>query len=104
MFRQRIHFYPKTIDGWNEAMKLAEEFNKSAAAKNWTQGTIWMQTVGDGSEIIFEFDFPDLATFQRENEETIGDGDTVELFRKFDAIERERPGYSELLESAVSIG
>jgi hypothetical protein len=40
MFRQRIHFYPKTIDGWNEAMKLAEEFNKSAAAKNWTPGTI----------------------------------------------------------------
>lgn len=104
MFRQRVHVYPKTIDGWNEAIKLAEELNKLSVARGWTPGTIWMQTVGDGSELIGEFDFPDLATFQRENEEGMRDGEAVELWRKFEAIERERRGYSELLETALTVG
>jgi hypothetical protein len=104
MFRQRVHIYAKTIDGWNEAIALAEEFNKLCVAKGWTPGTVWMQTVGDGSEIIGEFDFPDLATFQRENEESIHDPEAVALFRKFEAIERERSGYTELLESAITLG
>jgi hypothetical protein len=104
MFRQRVHLFPKTIDGWNEAIKLAEEFNKLCVDKGWTPGTVWMQTVGDGSEIIGEFDFPDLATFQRENEQSMSDPAAVELWRKFEAIERERSGFSELLETAVTVG
>jgi hypothetical protein len=96
--------YPKTIDGWNEAIKLVEEFNKLAVAKGWTPGTTWMPTVGDGNEMVHEFDFPDLATFQRENEEVFRDAEAVALLRKFDAIERERPSSSELLEDAVTVG
>jgi len=104
MFRQRVHIYPKTIDGWNEAVKLADELNKLSVSRSWTSGTIWMQTVGDGSEFVAEFDFPDLATFQRENEEGLRDKEAVELFRKFEAIERHRPGHSELLETALTVG
>jgi hypothetical protein len=104
MFRQRIHVYPKTIDGWNEAITLAEELNKLCVTKGWTPGTVWMQTVGDGSELIGEYDFPDLATFQKENEESMRDPDAVVLWRKFEAIEKERPGYSELLEAALTVG
>lgn len=104
MFRQRVHLFPKTIDGWNKAITLAEEFNKLCTEKGWTPGTVWMQTVGDGSEVIGEFDYADLATFQRENEEVMHDGQAVDLFRKFDKIKRERPGFSELLETAMTVG
>jgi hypothetical protein len=56
------------------------------------------------SEIVAELDFPDLATFQREGEESVKDAELVELWRALDSIEMERPGHTELLETAVNFG
>lgn len=104
MFRQRVHMFPKTIDAWNEAMALCDEYNRLAGAKGWVKGTFWMYTVGDGSELVGEFDFPDLASIQRENEESVKDVETIALWRKFDALDTVRNGYSELLETALGLG
>ncbi len=103
MYRQRIHITAKTVDAWNECLRLADEYNKLAAARGWTQGALWAHTVGSGSEIIAEFDYADLAAFQRENDEVIRDKDAVQLFRKFDEV-TDGPGDSELLETAPMIG
>jgi hypothetical protein len=104
MFRQRVHIFPETIDAWNEAMALCDEYNKLAADKGWAQGTFWMHTVGDGTEIIGEFDFADLASFEREGEEGMKAPDAVALWRKFDALDTVRRGYSELLQTALGVG
>lgn len=104
MYRQRIHLTLKTIDAWNEALRLGDEYNKLAAARSWMQGTFWMATVGNTSEIVAEFDYSDLAKFQRENGEVIRDREAVELFRKFDELDAEGIGYSELLETAQTVG
>ena len=56
------------------------------------------------SEIIAEFDFAELATLQRENEEGMKDPEAVALWRKFDALDTVRSGHSELLETALGIG
>lgn len=104
MYRLRIHMFPKTIDAWNEAMALFDEYDKLADSKGWVQGTYWMQTVGDGDEIIGEFEYADLASFQREGEENVKDAEMVALFRKFDALDTVRSRYSELLETALGLG
>jgi hypothetical protein len=104
MYRQRVHVFPKTIDGWNEVIRVGDEINKLSAARGWTRATVWMTTVGTMSEIVAELDFPDLATFQREGEESSKDGDLVALWRALDSVEMDRPGYTELLETAVNFG
>ena len=104
MYRQRIHVFPKTIDAWNEAVALFDQWNKLAVSKGWVEGTYWMQTVGDGDEIIGEFDYADLASFQREDDESVKDPEAVALFRKFDALDKVRRSYSELLETALGVG
>lgn len=104
MYRQRVHLFPKTIDAWNEAIALCEQYNTLAAAKGWVPGTFWMYTIGDGSELIADFDFADLASFQREGEEGLKDPEAVALWRKFDALDTVRTGYSELLEAALGVG
>lgn len=104
MYRQRVHMYLKSLDGWNEAIALCGEYNELAAAKGWAAGTFWMCTVGDGTELIGDFDFADLASLQRENDAQIADPDAVALWRRFDAVEKARPGFSELLETALGVG
>ena len=62
MYRNRWHFYPKTFADWDEVVVIAREYEKLAAAKGWAKGTFWSQTVGTTpSEIIGEWDYPDLA-------------------------------------------
>lgn len=104
MYRQRVHVFPKTVDGWNEVIRLGDEINKLSAARGWTGATVWMTTVGSMSEIVAELDFPDLATFQREGEESFKDPELVELWRALDSVEMERAGYTELLETATNFG
>lgn len=101
MYRQRMHFFPKTFVAWNGLMTAGEEFNKLAAEKGWTQATLWMPTVGE-SELVWEADYPDLATFQRETEEQFTDPDAMAVFQKLDGIEMVRTGLSELLQTAPS--
>ncbi len=104
MYRQRVRVTLKTIDAWNECIHLIDEYNKLAAGRGWVQGTTWMHTVGNTSEIVAEFDYADLASFQRENDEIIRDKEAVEIFRKFDSLDTEGTGYTELLENAQTVG
>lgn len=104
MYRQRVHLFPKTIDAWNEFIALGEEYNKLAAAKGWAQGTYWMRTVGDPDEVIADFDYADLASFQHENEQGLKDPEAVDVWRRVDGLDRVRPSYSELFETALSVG
>jgi hypothetical protein len=70
MYRNRWHFYPKTFTDWDEVVAIAHEYEELAAAKGWAKGTFWCQTVGNTpAEIVGEWDYPDLAAFQKESAE-----------------------------------
>ena len=101
MFRQRMHLFPKTQEDWMELMRLGDEYNKLAADKGWTQGTFWMPTVG-GSEVVAEFDYVDLATFQQESEVMYSEPDLMTLSGKIWALGSAREPYSELLQTMPS--
>lgn len=98
MYRQRMHLFPKTQEDWMELMRLGDEFNKLAADKGWTQGTFWMPTVG-GSEMVVEFDYVDLTTFQRESEAMFAEPDMMAVSGKIWALGAAREPYSELLQT-----
>ena len=96
-YRERWHFCPKTFADWDKVLAVAAEFEKLAAAKRWAPGTYWTVTVGDApTEIIGEWDYPDLAACQREYEE-YECPEMAEIFNKLDQIEKARPLRTELL-------
>jgi hypothetical protein len=67
MYRSRWDFYPKTFADWDKVVAIAREYEQLAAAKGWAKGTFWSQTTGETpSEIIGEWDYPDMAAVQRE--------------------------------------
>jgi hypothetical protein len=99
MYRERWHFYPKTFAGWDEVLAVTAQYEKLAAAKGWAPGTFWSSTVGEvPTEIIGEWDYPDLATYQRESEE-YECPEMAEIFSKLDQVEKARPVHKELLEA-----
>jgi hypothetical protein len=103
MYRQRMHFFPKSQEAWMELLQLGDEFNKLAAEKGWTQATYWMPTVGE-TEIVAEWDFADLATFERENMGMASEPDLMALGGKIWGIDSVRAPYTELLSPAIGFG
>src|SRR5712691_650029 len=64
IYRQRIyHLIP--YGHFEEVLQLCERLNAIARARGGTGGTLWIPTVGAQNELIVEFEFPDLATFER---------------------------------------
>ncbi|HET7236880.1 MAG TPA: hypothetical protein VFK59_10670 [Actinomycetota bacterium] len=96
LYRQRMHFFPKSQEAWMELVKLGDEYNKLAADKGWTQGTFWMPVAGE-TEVVAEWDYADMATYERETLGMFNEPDLMALGSKIWAIESVRAPYSELL-------
>ena len=103
MYRQRIHFFPKSMEGYVALMTVVDEYNKLAVEKGWAQATGWVPTVGE-MEVVWEAEYPDLAAIERENKEMYTDPDAMAVMMKMQTVEYSRPMHSELLEPAPSFG
>jgi hypothetical protein len=103
MHRMRQLMTVSDTDGWNELVAIVDEINKLCASKGWTQGTLFTRTVGRYNELCLEFDYPDLATMEREDKEWLAEPGIGKLIRRLDPIAKEDPGYSELWEEATPI-
>ena len=98
MYRNRWHFYPSTFADWDKMLAVARDYEKLAAAKGWAKGTFWSQMVGETPlEIVGEWDYPDLAAFQKESEE-YDCPEMKEIFDRLDELAVTRPTGTELLE------
>ena len=102
LYRQRMHFFPKSQEAWMELLKLGDEYNKLAADKGWTQGTFWMPVAGE-NEVIAEFDYPDLTIYERETQ-VYTEPDLMALGGKIWSVDSVRAPYTELLSPVPSFG
>ncbi|MDH4112282.1 MAG: hypothetical protein OEV60_06295 [Actinomycetota bacterium] len=96
MYRNRQYLTVSGVDAWNSLVALTDDINKLCAERGWTQGTLLTRTFGTFNELCFEFDYPDLATYERELREWMADPETGALMQRLDSIEREGNGYDEL--------
>ncbi len=102
MYRSRI--YQEVIYGhFREFMEVAESFKALMRERGWAEGTLWTPTAGQGNLVIWETDYPDLASFQREGEEFYSDKDAMDLVRQFSQHIVQGSARSELLEEAPSL-
>lgn len=102
MFRYR--FYVQVRYGhFREYLALAEQLNELGRSRGWKEATFWAPTVGGFNELIAETDYPDLATFERQNRELHSDAEAMELFRSQNEHVIEGSRRDELLETAPHI-
>jgi hypothetical protein len=103
MYRQRQLITVSDLDSWNECVAIFEEANKLAASKGWAQAKLFTRTIGKFNELCLEFEYPDLATFEREMREWMQEPGIGKLMRRMDGLRTEDSGYSEMWEEAVSV-
>lgn len=78
MYRERVIVKPKRED-WPAAIENARRLNEIAKVRGWQEATIWTQTFGPFNEIVLETDYPDLATYEREQAVAAADEEVREL-------------------------
>jgi hypothetical protein len=86
-----------------EYLKAAEQLNEIARARGWAEATLWVATVGAANELVAEIDYPDFATFGRENEAQGSDAEWMSVIRSTVDIVVQGSVRSELLETAPQL-
>jgi len=99
LYRQRIyHLVP--YGHFEEVLSLCEQLNAIARARGGTGGTLWIPTIGQQNELIVEFEFNSLATFERGRAATNADPEWTSLVRKIGAAVVPGSVRTELVETA----
>jgi hypothetical protein len=81
MYRQRIR--QQILYGqFREYMEIAEEVIQLRGKLGLAAPTLWAPAVGTANEVVWEIDYPDLATFQRENEAFYSNADVMKQWRR----------------------
>src|SRR5438477_5794643 len=83
-----------------ENLKAHEQLNEIARERGWAEATFWVSTAGTANELIAEVDFPDLATFEREDDAQSSDAEWMKVIRSTVDFVVQGTGRNELLQTA----
>lgn len=102
MYRQRIR--QQILYGqFREYMEIAEEVIALRQKLGLAAPMLWVPMFGTGNEVVWEIDYPDLATFQHENEAFYSDTDMMKQWRRLWQHAVQGSTHDELLEEAPRI-
>jgi hypothetical protein len=102
MYRQRIR--QQILDGqFREYMEIAEEVIALRGKLGLAAAVVWAPVVGTANEVIWEIDYPDLATFERENEAFYSNADVMTQWRQLWQLTVQGSTQDELLGEAPRI-
>jgi hypothetical protein len=98
MYRLRLTSQVK-YGHFKEYYELSTKLNELIRERGWTEPRLWTPTVGIGNEVVAEWDYPDLATVQKEGDAFATDAEAMELNRSFAEHVVQGSVRSELLET-----
>ncbi len=102
MYRQRIR--QQVLYGqFREYMTVAEELIAIRRKRGLAEPALWVPAFGTANEVIWEINFPDLATFERENEAFYSDAEAMEQWRQLWQHAVQGSTHDELLTEAPRI-
>jgi len=70
---------------FKEHLGILEKMNALAQSRGWTEATYLIPTVGVANQVISEFEYPDLATFEQEGGASFSDPEMMALVK--DAVD-----------------
>lgn len=98
MYKARLTVQVKA-GRFKEYLGITEKMNDLARSRGWTEATYLIPTVGTANQIIAEFEYPDLASFEREGDASFADPEMMAIVK--DAVDCLVDGsiHSELLQT-----
>ncbi len=102
MYRQRMR--QQVLYGqFREYMEIADEIVELRRKRGLARPILLVPTFGTANEVIWEIEYPDLATFQRENEAFHTDAELMKQWRQLWQLAVQGSTHDELLEEAPHI-
>jgi hypothetical protein len=102
MYRQRIR--QQILYGqFREYTEIAEKVIALRQKLGLAPATLWAPTVGTANEVVWEIDYPDLASFERDNDSFYSNAEAMELWRLLWQITVQGSTHDELLQKAPLI-
>jgi len=102
-YRLRYILRVRGYEALREVVKIYEELNALAGDLKLTQGKTWVRTFGPFEELVWEADFPDLATYEKETTTFFSDPRAHDLAQRLDAYLIEgSPGENQRWEEITS--
>jgi len=83
---------------FGEYLATVTKLQEIAQARGWSAARVLVPTAGQSNEIIIEQEYPDLATFQAENEAFYDDDEAFQAFRAGAPFVVEASARTEILE------
>lgn len=66
---------------FGEYLKNFKKLEEVCRARGWAAARLYSPVAGAANELVIEWDYPDLATFQKEGESFLADDEAFQLFR-----------------------
>ncbi|MFI5035455.1 MAG: hypothetical protein ACHQFZ_04550 [Acidimicrobiales bacterium] len=66
---------------FGEYLKICKKLEEISRARGWAESRMFYPLAGAGNELVIEWDYPDLATFTKEQESFYADEEAFQLFR-----------------------
>ena len=82
---------------FNEFVSAFKELNEIAGQRGWALGRVMAPLAGTNNQVVVEFEYPDLATFERETDAFFQDAEAMKVWRGTSDVVVEGSGYTELL-------
>jgi hypothetical protein len=102
MYRQRIR--QQILYGqFREYMEIAEEVVAQRRKLGLAAANLWAPAFGTANDVIWEIDYADLATFERENETFYSDAEAMDGWRRLWELAVQGSTHDELLMEAPRI-
>jgi hypothetical protein len=102
MYRQRIR--QQILYGqFREYMQISEGVAALRKKLGLAVPTLWAPAFGTANEVIWEIDYPNLATYQRENEAFYSDAEVMKHWRQLWQFAAQGSVQDELLQEAPRI-
>jgi hypothetical protein len=99
LYRQRIyHLVP--YGHFEEVLSLCEQLNAIARARGGRGASLWIPTIGQQNELIVEFEFNSLTTFEAGRSASNADPEWTALVRRIGAAVVPGSVRTELVETA----
>jgi hypothetical protein len=102
MYRQRIR--QQILYGqFREYTEIAGKVISLRQQLGLAPATLWAPTVGTANEVVWEIDYPDLATFERDNESFYSNTEAMQQWRLLWQLAVQGSTQDELLQKAPLI-
>ena len=81
MVRHRLH-NTVTLGRFNDALQWARDINAVCKKRGWVEFGVMVPSFGVVNQFILEAEYPDHATFFRENEAFQSDSEAMSIYRR----------------------